>query len=193
MTEKDITTQKTPESGVAQKNLGGKEDRPKIPFGRKGGGGGRQGGRRPEREKKDFDQKILNIRRVTRVVAGGRRFSFSVSMVIGDKKGRVGVGIGKAGDTSLAISKSIHDAKKKMITVPLTDSKSIPHEVSAKYCSARVFIQPTKGEKLVAGSSVRNVLELAGVRGANAKILSRSKNKLNNARAAILALTKIER
>ena len=190
--EKD-TTQK----GAENKAVEGNQNNANI----KTGGGrfsgkkrmGFRGGKRPEREKKDFDQKILNIRRVTRVVAGGRRFSFSVAMVIGDKKGRVGVGIGKAGDTSLAISKSIHDAKKKMITIPLTEAKSIPHEVFAKYCSARVYIQPTRGEKLIAGSSVRNVLELAGVRGANAKILSRSKNKLNNARAAILALKKIER
>lgn len=161
--------------------------------------GGANGGRRPrrgarpERVRPEFDQKIISIRRVTRVMAGGRRFSFSVAMVIGDKKGKVGVGIGKAGDTQLAIEKAIRDAKKDMITVPLNKEGLIPHDVHVKYASSEVMMMPAPGRGLVAGSSVRTVLELAGVKDITAKIFSRSKNKLNNARAAVEALKQLKK
>jgi len=148
----------------------------------------RRGGRREERVRPEFDQKIISIRRVTRVMAGGRRFNFSVAMVIGDKKGKVGVGIGKAGDTQLAIEKAIRDAKKHMITVPLNKDSQIVHDVAIKYSASEVMIMPAPGRGLVAGSSVRTVLELAGVKDVTAKLLSRSKNKLNNARATVEAL-----
>ncbi|MEK7121068.1 MAG: 30S ribosomal protein S5 [Patescibacteria group bacterium] len=141
-----------------------------------------------ERVKPEFDQKMISIRRVTRVVAGGRRFSFSVALVAGNKNGQVGVGLGKAGDTSLAIEKAFRDAKKNMIKVRTNKTKSIPHEISSKYASAIVKIMPAQCRGLIAGSSVRDVLELAGLSDITAKILSRSKNKLNNARAAIKAL-----
>jgi small subunit ribosomal protein S5 len=152
---------------------------------------GRRGGRQ-ERVRPEFDQKIVSIRRVTRVMAGGRRFSFSVSMVIGDKKGKVGVGIGKAGDTQLAIEKAVRNAKKNMIVVPTTKEGSIPHDVHVKYASSEVMIMPAPGRGLVAGSSVRTVLELAGIKDVTAKIFSRSKNKLNNARAAVEALKQLK-
>lgn len=145
-----------------------------------------------ERQKPEFDQKIIDIRRVTRVVKGGRRFSFSVAMILGNKKGSVGVGLGKASDTSLAIDKAMRDAKRKMIRVKLTKDMSIPHEVSAKYCASDVVIRPAKGRGVVAGSSLRTVLELAGAKEVGGKVLSRSKNKINNARAAIKALSKLK-
>jgi small subunit ribosomal protein S5 len=126
-------------------------------------------------------------------MAGGRRFSFSVSMVIGDKRGKVGVGIGKAGDTQLAIEKSIRNAKKHMITVPMNKDHHIPHDVHVKYASSEVMIMPAPGRGLVAGSSVRTVLELGGVKDVTAKIFSRSKNKLNNARAAVEALKQLKK
>ncbi len=148
----------------------------------------RRGGPRAERARPEFDQKIIAIRRVTRVMAGGRRFSFSVAMVIGDKKGRVGVGIGKAGDTQLAIEKAVRDAKKHMITIKMDEHSRIAHDVETKLASSRVMIMPAPGRGLVAGSSVRTVLELGGVKDVTAKLLSRSKNKLNNARAAVEAL-----
>jgi small subunit ribosomal protein S5 len=145
-----------------------------------------------DRERRsEFEQKIIGIRRVTRVMAGGRRFSFSVSMVIGDKKGSVGFGIGKASDTALAIEKASKDAKKHMITVKRTENKSIPYNLSSKYCASVIEIRPAKGRGLVAGSAVRSVLELAGITDVTAKILSRSKSPINNARAAILALGEI--
>jgi len=162
---------------------------------RKGGSpsrGGR-GGAGFERVRPEFDNKIIQIRRVTRVVAGGRRFSFSVALVAGNRKGSVGVGIGKAADTAAAIEKATKSAKKNMIKVTLTNAMMIPHEVEAKESSARVMIMPAAGRGMVAGSSVRNVLELAGIKNVRAKILSGSKNKLNNARATIKALGQIRK
>ena len=171
------------------------ENRPRTP--RQGGGRPerkrnprrqRRSGRREDRSRPEYEQKIVSIRRVTRVMAGGRRFSFSVSMVAGNKRGKVGVGVGKAGDTQLAIEKAFRQAKKNMITVPMNKEQHIPHDVSAKYASSEIMIMPAPGRGLVAGSSVRTVLELAGVKDVTAKIFSRSKNKLNNAKAAIKAL-----
>lgn len=148
----------------------------------------RRNTRREERQRPEYEQKIISIRRVTRVMAGGRRFSFSVAMVIGDKRGKVGVGIGKAGDTQLAIEKAYRNAKKNIMTVPMNKDSHLPHDVQVKYASSEVMIKPAPGRGLVAGSSVRTVLELAGVKDVTAKVFSRSKNKLNNARAAIEAL-----
>jgi small subunit ribosomal protein S5 len=143
------------------------------------------------RPKPEFDQKILNIRRVTRVVAGGRRFSFSVALVAGDKKGSVGLGLGKAGDTALAINKALRNAKKHMITIKLTKTMSIPHELEAKFSSSRVVLYPNKGRGLVAGSVIRDIIKLAGMKDITGKIQSNSKNKLNNAKAVMEALAQI--
>lgn len=163
---------------------------------REEGGGFRKNTRRPSRfESKvrpEFDQKIIDIRRVTRVVAGGRRFSFSVALIAGNRKGQVGVGIGKAGDTALAIDKALKDAKKNMIRIQTTKSMSIPHEVAAKYVSSRVEMSPAPGRGIIAGSSIRTVIELAGLKDIAAKLRSGSKNRLNNARVAIEALRKLE-
>ncbi|MFH1201205.1 MAG: 30S ribosomal protein S5 [bacterium] len=151
-------------------------------------------GRRPssfKRVKPEFDQKILNIRRVTRVVAGGRRFSFSVAIVAGDKKGSVGLGLGKAADTALAINKALRNAKKNMVRLNLTKTMSIPHELAAKFSSSYVILRPNKGRGLVAGSVVRDIVKLSGVKDITGKILSNSKNKLNNAKAVMLALSSI--
>lgn len=159
------------------------------PASRQGGrGGANRRGPRPEREKPEFDQKTIAVRRVARVVAGGRRFSFAVVIVAGNRKGKVGVGVGKAGDTSLAIDKALRNAKKNMVTLKLTKENSIPNETDAKYCSARVVLRPARGRGLVAGSAVRTVLSLAGVTDVSTKLVSRSKNKLNIARATMVAL-----
>ncbi len=175
------STDRAPEGGDHRR--GGRGGR-----GGKGGRGGREGKPR-ERVKSEFDQKSINVRRVARVVAGGRRFSFSVAMVIGDRKGRVGVGLGKAGDMSLAMDKAQKNARKHLITVKRTKTNSISHEVHAKDASARVKIMPAPGRGLVAGSSVRIVLELAGVTDVTSKVLSGSKNALNMARATAKALS----
>jgi small subunit ribosomal protein S5 len=134
---------------------------------------------------------MLNVRRVARVVAGGRRFNFSVLVVIGNRKGSVGVGTGKAGDTALAIDKAARNAKKHLLRVSRTANHSIPHVLEAKYSSARIIIFPAKSKGLIAGSAARSVLELAGITDVNAKILSGSKNKLNIAQATIQALSQL--
>lgn len=153
-------------------------------------GPGGRGDRKPfERAKPEFEQKTLSIRRVTRVVSGGRRFSFSAVLAIGDKKGSVGIGIGKAGDTSQAINKAFNDAKKNMIRIKLNDKRSIEHEVSAKYSSGKVFLMPNAGRGVVVGSSMRAIVELAGIHDITGRVISGSKNKLNIASATVKALS----
>ena len=142
-----------------------------------------------ERAPSEFEQRILDISRVARVVAGGRRFSFRVALVAGNRKGEVGFGLGKAADTALAIDKAFRRARKNAIHIPLTAHDSVPSVASAKYGAAKVLIRPAAhGRGLAAGGAARIVLELGGVRNASAKILSRSKNKINNARVTIKAL-----
>lgn len=197
----ESTTEKTTQAAAPRTAESGQKDTARVsrygePRQRQGVGDRRGPGRKPgkrfskrgERPKPEFDQKIVSIRRVTRVVAGGRRFSFSVAMVIGDKRGSVGVGIGKASDTALAIEKAFRDAKRSMVTIKRTEDGSIPYDVESKYTSSHVMLRPSKGKGLVAGSSVRTVLELAGIKDVSGKLLSRSKNQLNNARATIEAL-----
>jgi len=145
------------------------------------------------RPKPEFDQKILDIRRVTRVVAGGRRFSFSVVLIAGDKKGGIGLGLGKAGDTALAINKAVRDAKKNMVTLKLTKTMSIPHELSAKFSSSCVMIKPNKGRGLVAGTVMRDIAKLAGIKDITGKVISGTKNKLNNSKAVMEALKQISK
>jgi small subunit ribosomal protein S5 len=157
----------------------------------KGKGRGGRGGGNFNRVKPEFDQKIIDIRRVTRVVAGGRRFSFSVALVAGDKNGAVGLGLGKAGDTALAINKALRSAKKRMFKLHLTKTMSLPHELEAKYGSCYVMLMPNRGKGLVAGSVVRDILKLAGVKDVTGKIHSNGKNKLNNAKAVMTALEEV--
>jgi small subunit ribosomal protein S5 len=156
----------------------------------RGGRGGRGGDSR-DRIKPEFDSKIIDIRRVTRVTAGGRRMNFSVAVVAGDRKGRVGVGLGKGLDTASAVEKATREAKKHLIRVPLSPAMTIPHAVEAKWGSAMIKIFPARGRGVVAGSSARAVIELAGIKDVCAKYLSGSKNRLNNARVAIAALEQL--
>lgn len=145
-----------------------------------------------ERQKSEFEQKTLEIRRVTRVVEGGKRFTFRAAVVIGDLKGRVALGIGKGADVALSIEKATFAAKKDLFLVPLTKTRSIPHPVSAKFGSARVILKPAaEGRGIVAGGAVRAICALAGVKHITGKILN-SKNKINIARAAILALKELK-
>lgn len=146
-----------------------------------------------ERTKPEFDQKIIQIRRVTRVTSGGRRMAFSVAMVIGNRKGKVGLGTGKGVDTAISIEKALRAAKKNLVTVELTKDNSIRHDIYNKYSSAKVRLEPAPSRGLVAGSAVRDVLELAGITNVNAKVLSPSKNKLNIAKATIEALGMIKK
>lgn len=167
-----------PRRDMRQGNQRGRSDR-------RGG----PGGRRPQRrEKPEFDQKIVSLRRVTRVMAGGRRFSFSAAIVIGDRKGRVGFGLGKANDTAAAIEKAVRVAKRDMMHIKRTETNSIPFDSQSKYKSSEVLLRPVSGKGLAAGGGVRTVLELAGIDEVGGKLLSRSKNNINNAKATLQAL-----
>ena len=144
------------------------------------------------REKSEYEQKLLDVARVVRVVAGGRRFKFRVVVVIGNKKGKVGVGVSKGQDVSSAVEKAVANAKRHLIDVPLIEG-TIPHKVEAKFCSAKILIKPgMKGRGIVAGGAVRTVCELAGIENISGKILGKTKNKLNNAKATIKALQNLK-
>lgn len=145
------------------------------------------------REKSEFDQKVLDLRRTARVVSGGRRFSFRAAVVVGNRNGKVGIGLGKASDVSGAVEKAVFQAKKNIIVVALGDKKTIPHETNAKYSSAYVLLKPAaQGRGLIAGGPVRVIADLAGIKNITAKILGRTVNKVNNARATIEALKKLK-
>lgn len=140
----------------------------------------------------EFESKLLDLARVTRVAAGGRRFRFRAVVVIGNKAGKVGVGVAKGTDVAQAIEKATRISKKNLITVPIIED-SIPHEVSAKFGPAKVLLRPQKrGRGLVAGGTVRVICNLAGIKNVSSKILGRTGNKLNNARATIEALKKLK-
>ncbi|MBI2035069.1 MAG: 30S ribosomal protein S5 [Candidatus Liptonbacteria bacterium] len=164
----------------------------KNPNRNRGGRGGDRRRRGGDYITKDaFKERVLDLRRVTRVVAGGKRFRFRATVVIGDEAGSVGVGIAKGADVASSVAKAKADAKKQIIKIPLKGS-TIPHDTFAKYSAARVLIRPApKGNGLKAGGAPRVVLSLAGVKDATAKCLGRTNNKLTNAKATIEALKKL--
>ena len=166
---------------------GGRGGRGGGQFGGRGGRGGmRRGGDRP---KSEFDQKVLEIARVSRVTKGGKRFSFRATIVIGDGKGRVGVGMAKGKDVAQSVQKAVNQAKKYLFMVPLKNG-TIPYQVEAKYNSAVVILKPAKGG-VKAGGPVRVVAKLAGITGLTGKLVERTNNKLNIAQATIKALKMI--
>ena len=138
-----------------------------------------------------YEEKIVQIKRVTKVVTGGKKMTFRAIVIIGDNKRKVGVGIGRADDVNLAIDKAVLNGKKNLITVPLTLKYSVPHVVRASYGACSIMLRPaSQGTGVIAGGSVRTVLELAGVKNILAKQFG-SSNMLNNAKATILALTNL--
>lgn len=144
------------------------------------------------REPKEFDQQIIDIARVTRVVAGGKRMRFRACVVIGDRKGRVGYGLAKGGDVSLAVNKAATAARKRLVNVPISQ-ETIPHEVRAKFGAAYVFLKPAPaGTGVIAGGPVRAVIELSGVRNIVTKMQG-SRNKINNVKATFSALAGLRR
>ena len=160
---------------------------------RRGGGGGKGGGKGGSRGKKEekeitYQERVIQIRRVSKVVKGGKKLSFRAIVVIGNEKGEVGVGVGKASDVIGAVRKGVADGKKHLITIPLTKSNTIPHPIVGGGGGANVMMRPAApGTGVIAGGAVRTVLELAGVKNILAKQLG-SGNPLNNARAAVNAL-----
>ena len=151
-----------------------------------------KGKRRTEREPDDMEQRILDIARVTRVMKGGKRMSFRICIAVGDKKGKVGIALGKAADITMAINKAVTRAKKEMIDVS-GFLETIPHQIYIEKRASKILFKPAKiGRGVIAGGVVRVILELAGIKNISAKILGGS-NKVNNAKATIEALTKIKR
>jgi small subunit ribosomal protein S5 len=146
---------------------------------------------RAKEKETDWQERVVQIRRVTKVVKGGKKLSFRAIVVVGNERGQVGVGVGKASDVIGAVRKGVADGKKHLVEVPLTKANSIPHPVNGVGGGAKVMMRPAApGTGVIAGGAVRTVLELAGVRNILAKQLA-SGNPLNNARAAANALSSL--
>jgi small subunit ribosomal protein S5 len=151
----------------------------------------RQSSHEGERERREFDQKVVEVKRVTRVVAGGKRMRFRALVVIGDHKGKVGMGLRKGADVSESVNKAVNQAKKNMITLPLVND-TIPHELNIKYKSGKLMLKPARpGTGVIAGGAVRSVMELAGVKNIVSKMLG-SNNKVNNVKAVFAAFAKMK-
>jgi small subunit ribosomal protein S5 len=143
------------------------------------------------KEENQWEEKVVQVKRVTKVVKGGKKLSFRAVLVIGNTKGQIGVGVGKASDVIGAVKKGISDARKHIINIPVTKYKSIPHPIEGISGAAKIILRPSAtGSGVIAGGSTRTVLELAGIKNILAKQLG-SSNKLNNARATLNALSNL--
>ena len=141
-----------------------------------------------DQRKSEFEEQVIGLKRVTTVTKGGRQYGFSAAVVVGDKKGRVGIGVGKAKEVQDAIKKGIQQATKNVVKVALVDNRTISHEMIGTSGAAKVLIKPAyEGTGVIAGGAVRSVLELAGVKDVLSKSLG-SNTKLNVARATLNAL-----
>ena len=147
---------------------------------------------RNDKKKDEFDQRILDIARVTRVMAGGKRMNFRACVAIGDKKGKVATALGKGSDVSIAVNKAVNKAKKDMVSVTMVND-TIPHEIYSRVGAAKILFKPAKqGRGVIAGGVVRTILELAGIKNISSKILG-TNNKINNARCTIEALRRLKK
>ena len=175
MEKNNTITPSSPKPSRAKrgKKVGGKKSRRKLPT---------------RLSKKKYEEKVVQVSRVTKVVKGGKKMTFRAIVIVGDNKQKVGVGIGRAEDVNLAIEKAVLNGKKNIIEVPLTLVSSIPHVIYASYGACHIMLRPASlGTGVIAGGSVRTVLELAGIKNILAKQFG-SSNMLNNARATIQAL-----
>ncbi|XP_010260257.1 PREDICTED: 30S ribosomal protein S5, chloroplastic [Nelumbo nucifera] len=144
-----------------------------------------------EKVRDGFEERVVQVRRVTKVVKGGKQLHFRAIVVVGDKQGQVGVGVGKAKEVIAAVQKSATNARRNLITVPMTKYKTFPHRSDGDFGAAKVMLRPASpGTGVIAGGAVRIVLEMAGVENALGKQLG-SKNALNNARATVVAVQKM--
>lgn len=150
--------------------------------------GGKKGDRRSKEDKKEFDQYILDLARVTRVTEGGKHLSFRACVILGDRKGRVGFGLAKGKDVQLGVEKAVKQARKNIIHIPVVKA-TIPHMVYAKFKAAKIMLKPApEGSGVIAGGAVRAVLDLAGIPNVSSKILGKTKNKIAIAKATFEAL-----
>lgn len=198
----DTTANKTtgagaPESKPGMQNPRGRFDGRGGRMGGRGGkrdgkGGGRgRGGRRDDKPRDDFESRIIDLARVTRVMAGGKRMRFRACVVVGDKKGQIGVGIMKGADVQFAVAKATEKAKRHLVRVKL-ENGTIPHRIEQKYASATVLLKPAKqGTGIIAGGPVRVMMELAGVPNIVSKMKG-SGNKINNVMAVLEALQNLK-
>ncbi len=172
---------------VESRNSGGFSDRKRNFKGKRGAGRGRGDGM-PE----EFEQKMIDIARVTRVMAGGKRMRFRACVAVGNKKGRVAIGLAKGADVTMAVTKAVNKAKKNFIDIPIVN-ETIPHEVFQKLGSAKILFKPAKkGRGIIAGGAVRVLLELSGIKNITSKILGTG-NKVNNVKCTIEALKNLKR
>lgn len=143
-------------------------------------------------EAKEFDEKVIRINRVSKKTKGGNQMRFSALVVVGDKKGRVGIGLGKSKDVASAIRKSVSFAKKHLINVPITNG-TIPHDVTIKRGAAKILLKPApEGSGVIAGGAVRAVVEAVGIRNISSKVLG-TKNQVSNIYATIQALQSLKK
>ncbi|UIF67206.1 30S ribosomal protein S5 [Mesomycoplasma hyopneumoniae] len=146
---------------------------------------------RDKNSKPEFEERVIAIHRVVKVVKGGRRFSFSAFAVVGNKKGRVGFGHGKANEVQDAVKKAIKDAQNRLVSVPIYRKSTVPHEIAVKYLASKILIKPApRGKGIVASNTVRAVVELAGYTDIYTKTYG-SRTKINVVRATLKALLKL--
>ncbi|MBI4812513.1 30S ribosomal protein S5 [Candidatus Falkowbacteria bacterium] len=184
--EKPVDTDKKAAVTVAKSVYGEKKKTARA------GRSGRKGGGRREKREEEFEQRIIDLARVTRVMAGGKRMRFRACVAIGNKKGRVAIGMAKGADVTLAVTKAVNKAKKNFIEVPIVND-TVPHEIYHKFGAAKVLLKPARsGRGVIAGGAVRIILELAGIKNVTSKILG-TNNKVNNVKCVIEALKSLKR
>lgn len=193
MAEENKIQENTKQEAIPAKEVRQSDSAPVKKFERKSNFKSRRGSQRgEERMPEEFEQKMIDIARVTRVMAGGKRMRFRACVAIGNKKGRVAIGLAKGADVTMAVTKAVNKAKKNFIDIPIVN-ETIPHEIYQKLGAAKILFKPAKkGRGIIAGGAVRILLELSGIKNITSKILGTG-NKVNNVKCAIEAFSNLKR